>query len=181
MRLIVPSPGPRPNQPPRINELGGDVDVEGVARSGIKKSIDPLRHVRNRVERRDQAGRRGDSESEHPDESHAGHIKQRAPNQRDEHGLAEIRLQHQKCNYDDKQHQRDGVGRHIGALAGFAKQPRDQDHEGGFQKLRRLNVHAENHQPTAGAFNFGTEIWRGSNEDEADKEDNERKLADFPR
>ncbi len=47
------------------------------------------------------------AEPDHPDQAHAGHVKQRAPDQRDQHGLAEVRLQHQQRDDDDQQRQRD--------------------------------------------------------------------------
>ena len=107
MRLMVPSPGPRPNQPPRMKRFGGDVDVEGVAGGRIEEALDAPRHVRHGVVGAGQAdgGRAG--EPDHPDEPHAGHEEQRAPHQRDQHGLAEVGLQHQQPTDSAEQRERE--------------------------------------------------------------------------
>ena len=47
MRFTVPSPGPRPNQPPRRKDSTAFVDLERVARRRIEEAVDALRHVRH--------------------------------------------------------------------------------------------------------------------------------------
>ncbi len=55
MRLTVPSPGPRPNQPPRTNDSSARVDLEGVAGRRIEEAVDARAHVRHRDNRRRRA------------------------------------------------------------------------------------------------------------------------------
>ena len=43
----------------------------------------------------DQADTCGRGQAKHPNKTHPRHIEQRAPNERDQHGLAEIRLYHE--------------------------------------------------------------------------------------
>ena len=96
MRFTVPSPGPRPNQPPRRNEFNRGVDLERVARRRIEEALDAARDVRNRGIGDDQPERRDAAKPRHPHHPHPGHEEQRAPHQRDQHGLAEVGLQHQR-------------------------------------------------------------------------------------
>ncbi len=161
--------------------FGRDVDVVAVARGRIKEAVDALGDMRNGEERRHQADAGGAGEPHHPDQAHAGHIEQRAPHQRDQHGLAEIRLQHQQRDHDDEQSERDGIGRHFRPLRRFAEQPGDQDHESGLEKFRRLDVDAENDQPAPRALDLGAEIRRRGGQHQADDEDDQRHFADIAR
>ena len=43
MRLTVPSPGPRPSQPPLREGFQGRVDLEGVARGLVEEALDARR------------------------------------------------------------------------------------------------------------------------------------------
>ena len=178
---MVPSPGPRPNQPPRMKDFGGDIDIEGVAGRRIDEAIDALGDVRHGEERHRQAEAGGGGKPDHPDEAHARHVEQRAPHQRDQHGLTEIGLHHQQRHHDDKQHQGEGVGRHLRTLGQFTEQPGDQDHESGLQELRRLDVDAEDHQPAPRAFDLGAEIRGDGNQDETDGKHDHRDLPDLAR
>ena len=103
MRLIVPSPGPRPNQPPRMNDSVAMSILNVSPDAGSRKRLMRCGDVRNGEERRHQADAGRAGEPDHPDQTHARHVEQRAPDQRDQHGLAEIRLQHQKRHDDDQQ------------------------------------------------------------------------------
>ena len=80
-----------------------------------------------------------------------------------------------------QQGERHRIGRHIGPPAGFAEQPGDQNHKSGLEKLRRLDVDAEDHQPAPRALDLGAEMRRGRDQREADQEDEQRKLADLAR
>ena len=75
--------------------------------------------------------------------THAGHEEQRAPHQRDQHGLAEVRLHNQQRDHHQKQGKREGVRGHVGAPGRFTEQPGDQYDEGGLEELGRLNIEAE--------------------------------------
>ncbi len=130
---------------------------------------------------RPEADARRRAEAEHPDQPHAGHVEQRAPDERHQHGLAEIGLQHQQSDHDDQHRQRKGIGRHFRPAAELAEQPGDQHHEGGLEKLRRLHVDAEDHQPAPRPFDLGAEERRHRDQHDADDEHDERQLADFAR
>jgi hypothetical protein len=168
---MVPSPGPRPNQPPRMKD--------SVAISILK--VSPDAGSMKRLMRRGQAEARGGGEPDHPDKAHARHVEQRAPHQRDQHGLAEVGLHHQKRDHSDEQHQRKSIGRHFRTLRRFTEQPGDQDHESGLQKLRGLDVHPQDHQPAPRAFDLGAEVRRDGDQRETDDKDDDRDLADFAR
>ena len=87
-----------------------------------------------------------------------GWEEQRAPHQHDQHGLAEIRLHDEKRNHRQQHRKRNGVGGHVRTFGGFAEQPGDENDESGFQKFRRLDVDAEQHEPAPRAFDLGAEI-----------------------
>ena len=129
--------------------FGGDVDIEGVARGRIEEALDAARHVRHREIGGGQADAGDAGDAEHPDQPHAGHEEQRAPHQRDQHGLAEVGLHHQQRDHQQQQREREGVGRHVGALGRFAEQPGDQDDEGGLEEFGRLDVDAEQDRASA--------------------------------
>ena len=158
-----------------------DVDVESVAGRRIEEFLDAGRHMRHREIGGGQpdAGDAGDAE--HPDQPHAGHEEQRAPHQHDQHGLAEIRLDHQQRHHQQQQQQREGVGRHVGALGQFAEQPGDQDDEGGLEEFRGLDVDAEDDQPAPRALDLGAEIGRRRHHDQADREHDQRQPPDLAR
>ena len=63
---------------------------------GSMKRLMRLVHVRHEEVGAGKPDRRGAGEPRDPDHAHAGHEEQRAPHQRDQHGLAEVRLQHQR-------------------------------------------------------------------------------------
>ncbi len=130
---------------------------------------------------RDEPDRGGAAEPGHPDEPHAGEEEQRAPDQRDQHGLPEIGLQHEPGYRERQQRQRHGVGGHFRAAGGFGEQPGDQDHECGLEKLRRLDVDAEQDDPAPRALDLGAELQRGGDQQQAQHEDDERKPADMAR
>ena len=160
MRLTVPSPGPRPNQPPLLEGFERLVDVEGVAGRRIEKTLDALRHIGHQHVGGREAERGHAAEPDHPDDAHAGQEEQRAPDQRDQHGLAEVGLQHQTGHRDEQQPERHGVGRHFRPLRGFSEQPGNQDHEGGLEEFRRLDVDAEQDDPAPRALDLGAEVQR---------------------
>ena len=111
-------------EPAAANEgFGGDIDVESVAGGRIEKAVDALGDMRNGEERGHQADAGGGGEPDHPDEAHARHIEQRAPDQRDQHGLAEVGLHHQQRHDDDEQHQRQLLA---GISGRFAVSPNSQ-------------------------------------------------------
>src|ERR1044072_6789092 len=78
-RLTVPSPGPRPNQPPR-EEASRATSMLNVFAEVREGKIAPR-----------QPDRRGAAKADDPDPAHAGHEEQRAPDERDQHRLAEVR------------------------------------------------------------------------------------------
>ena len=93
MRLTVPSPGPTPNQPPRMSESQRHVDLEGVARCRSREAVDAAGDVREAsCRRRRRRRRRAPPSADDPQPRHAGHEEQHAPGDDDQHGLAEIGL-----------------------------------------------------------------------------------------
>ena len=98
------------------------------------------------------------AEPDHPDHAHAGDEEQRAPDQRDQHGLAEVGLQHERGDGDEQQPERHGVGRHLRPPRRLAEQPGDQDHEGRLEEFRRLDVDAEQDDPAPRALDLGAEV-----------------------
>ena len=75
------------------------------------------------------------AEPHDPDHAHAGKKEENAPNERNEHGLPEIGLQHERDHGDKKETERDGVGRHLRPPRGLGEQPRDQHDEGRLEEL----------------------------------------------
>ena len=102
MRFTVPSPGPRPNQPPRMNDFDRVANLVVVARGRVHEAADARAYVRHKGIGAEHSHRRGAGESRDPDHAHAGHEEQRAPHQRDQHGLAEVRLEHQHADDRDQ-------------------------------------------------------------------------------
>ena len=84
-----------------------------------------------------------------------GHVEQRAPDQRDQKRLAEIRL-------EDQQHGEDGIERHgeldagnIATLLALVEQPGGQHDESGLDELRGLDGEEADLQPALGALDLG--------------------------
>ncbi len=119
-----------------------EIDVEGVARAAIHEALDALGDVRHGEIGADQAQAGDARKPADPDQPHPGHEEQRAPHQRDQHGLAEVRLHHQQRSDREQQRERHGVGGHLGPPRRFRKQPGDQDDESGLEELGRLDVDA---------------------------------------
>ncbi len=63
-----------------------------------------------------------------------------APDQRQQHGLAEVGLKDQRHDRRRKQQDRDPVGRHVAAFGAFGNRPGGEDDKGGFQEFRRLDA-----------------------------------------
>src|SRR6202040_1011191 len=70
-----------------------------------------------------------------PDEAHPRQKEKRSPDERDQHGLPEIRLQHQACKSSREEEERERVRRHFRPARRFAEQPRDQNDKGGFEEF----------------------------------------------
>ena len=84
-------------EPAAVGEsIHGGIDLECIAGSRIHESLDADGDVRDQHIGGEQSGDRGACETEHPDDAHAGDEEQRSPHHQDQHGLAEIRLQHQQ-------------------------------------------------------------------------------------
>ena len=124
MRLTVPSPGPRPNQPPRWNDLERLIDVEGVARGGIEEALDAPRDVRHREIGGRQPDRRGAGEPDHPDDPHAGQEEQRAPHAARSAWSGRNRAAARAGHRQQQQRERHGVGRHFRPPGGFRRTAR---------------------------------------------------------
>ena len=150
MRLTVPSPGPAAEPAAAQEGFERLVDLEGVAGRRIEEALDAPRHVRDGEIGDGEPDRRGAAEAEHPDQPHAGQEEQRAPDQRDQHGLAEIGLQHERRRRDAEQQPSAMVLAGIsGRRADLAEQPGDQDHEGGLEEFRGLDVDARGARSSA--------------------------------
>ena len=90
------------------------VDLEGVAGGRIEEALDALGDVRHDEIGAGEPDDRGAAEAGDPDQAHAGHEEQRAPDQRDQHGLAEVGLQHQQRHHDrSSKPSAMRVGRHV--------------------------------------------------------------------
>ena len=124
--------------------------------------------------------RGGGADAAHPYQAHAGEEEQRAPDQRDQHGLSEIGLQHEPGHRHAEQPEREGVGGHFRPARGFAEQPRDQDDESGLEKFRRLNVDPGEHDPAPRALDLGAEMQRGGDQQQAHHKHDEGKPANVP-
>src|SRR5262249_15421441 len=159
----------------------GDIDVESVARRRIEEAVDALRDVRDGEESRDQTRTGRARQSDYPDQPHASDIKQRPPDQRDQHGLAEIGLQHQERDNHDKQRECDRIRRHFRSLRAFREQPGDENDERGLEEFRGLDIHSENDEPTPGALDLAAEVRRQRGQNQAYRENDERHFADFAR
>ncbi len=68
-----------------------------------------------------------------------------------------------------------------GRRADLAEQPGDQDHEGGLEELRRLDVDAEDDDPAPRALDLGAVDQRRHDQREADDEHHQRDPADVAR
>ena len=181
MRLTVPSPGPFAEPAAAREAFQREIDVEGVARAAVHEALDALRDVRHGEIGADEADAGEAGEPADPDEPHPRHEEQRAPDQRDQHGLAEVGLHHQQGHDHQQQRQRRGVGRHLRPPRRFGEQPGDQDHERGFEELRGLHVDAEDDEPAPRALDLGAEERRRRDQEEADQEHHERDAPDLPR
>jgi hypothetical protein len=154
---------------------------ERVAGGWISKSLDAAGDVRNEHVSARESDRRRAAQPRHPNKAHAGEKEQRAPDQRDQHGLPEIGLQHEPGDGDEKQQKREGVRRHFRPPRGFAEQPGDQDDEGGLEELRGLNVDPKQDDPAPRAFDLGAELQRGGDQCKTQHEDYDRKPTDMTR
>ena len=92
MRLTVPSPGPLPNQPPRMKLSVAMSMLKVSPDAGLRKCWMRRGDVRHGVIGHGQPAGGDAGDAEHPDQPHAGHEEQRAPHQHDQHGLAEVGL-----------------------------------------------------------------------------------------
>src|SRR5256885_778413 len=63
----------------------------------------------------------------------------------------------------------------------FTEQPGDQDHEGWFEKLRRLNVDTEDNDPAPRALDLGPVNQRGRDQCNAENENDKSNAPDMPR
>ena len=120
-------------------------------------------------------------EPDHPDHPHAGHEKQCAPDQRDERGLAEIRLQHEHRERAKKQRQRQCVGWYVGLPGGFGKQPGRQNDECRLEEFGGLHVDAENDQPAPRALDLRAEKQGRDHHRQTDHKHDQRDAPDLAR
>ncbi len=175
----------RPAAEPAAAHEGFDrlIDVEGVARGRIEEALDAPRDVRDREIGAGEADRRRAAEPDHPDQPHAGQEEQRAPHQRDQHGLAEVGLQHQAGTTASSSSASAMVLAGIsGRRADFAEQPGDQDHEGGLEEFRRLDVDAERCTSQRRApLTSAPKTSVATTSDEADDEHDQRDAPDVAR
>ena len=180
IRLTVPSPGP--SEPAAALEgFERLVDVEGVAGGRVAESLDALRHVRNEHVRARKSDRGGAAQSHHPNETHAGEEEQCAPDERDQHRLAEIGLQHEPGDGKQQQREREGIRRHFRPPRRLAEQPCDEDDEGGLEEFRWLDIDPEQNNPAARALDLGAELQRRRDQRKAHQEDDDRKPPDVAR
>jgi hypothetical protein len=90
-------------------------------------------------------------------------------------------LEHQQCNDDDEQCERDRICRHFGPLRAFREQPGDENDKSGLEEFRGLDIHAENDEPAPGALDLSAEIGRQRGQNQACREYDQRHFADFAR
>ena len=156
-----------------------DADVETVARTRIDETFDPARHIGNGEISSREPGRGRRRKPRDPHQPHPRHEEQRAPDQQDQHGLAEIRLQYHQAHDQKQQRERNQIRRHFRPPCGFAEQPRDHDHKSRFEKLGRLNAESEQHDPAARALHLGSIQQRRCNQNQTHHEHQHRQSADL--
>ncbi len=178
---MVPSPGPCPNQPPRAKDFRRHVDLECVARRRIHEALDAPRYVRHEQIGAEQPADGRAGEADDPDHAHAGHEEQRAPHHQDQHGLAEVRLEHQQGHHQQQRAERHRRRRHLRTPRRFREQPRDQHDEGGFCELRRLDADAGNGDPAARALDLRAEHQGCGQQHHADAEHDQRRAPHLSR
>ncbi len=112
-----------------------DVDLIGVARGRVHEALDAPGHVRHRSSRRRRDLPRRRRRGPATQIMRMPAMKNSAPpHQRDQHGLAEVGLQHQ--DGDDAPSSANAmVLAGMSGLRGFAEQPRDQNDEGGLEEF----------------------------------------------
>ena len=171
MRLTVPSPGPRPSQPPREND--------SMAVSTWKVSPDALSRKRSMRARtcgrnsigRDDADKPGAAEAHDPEPVQAGDEEQAAPHDGDEHGLAEIGLQDERNDGGGQEQEGQQRARHVLAPRAFREGPGGEHHEGGLHELGRLQAERADHDPAMRALDLGAELERQQDQHHADRID----------
>ncbi len=129
LRLTIPSPGPRPNQEPETKTFERRLRLE-IGRHAadrlrrLEKGVDAGAHMRGEFIGEQRPGGADAAKAADPDPVQAGHEEQGAPDDRDQHGLAEIGLQHQRADGGRQQRQRDQIAGHVLAPRAFRKRPR---------------------------------------------------------
>src|SRR5205814_1872476 len=121
------------------------------------------------------------AEADHPHELHAGEKEQRAPHEREQHGLPEIGLEHERGESEEEKSERDRVRRHFRAPRRFAEQPGNEDDERRLEEFGGLDVDAEDDNPPPRALHFGAVYERERDEHEARDKYEQRQTADAAR
>ncbi len=157
------------------------VDLERVARARIEEALDARGDVRDELIGGEQREHRGGGGAGEPGPAHPRQEEERAPNQDQKRGLADVRLKDQGHRGRRKQAERRERRRHFRTPAAFRKSPGGEHDEGRFHEFRRLHAHPEDGEPAPRAFDLGTDEQRREAEHDADHEHRERDAAHLPR
>ena len=132
--------------------------------------------MRHEFEGEQHAAHADAADAEDPDPAQPGDEEQADPNERDEHGLTEVRLQDERDDRRRQQQQRNQIAGETVAAA-LGKGPGGEDDKAGLHEFRRLNT--EN--PAPGAFHLLAEQKRGENQRHRDEKYDQRGAPHVPR
>ena len=137
---VLHRPLARPSAEPAAMEEGIErpVGLIGVAGGRIEEAVDARGDVGHEQIAGDKAANAERAERGDPDHVDAGHIEQRAPDQRDEKRLAEIRLKHEQQREDRVKQDGELKARHVLPLLALVEQPGGEHDEGRLHEFGRL-------------------------------------------
>ena len=148
----------------RHEALDRRVDLERVGRAGavggIEKVGDAVAHVGHELVGHHDAEGAEATDAADPEPVQPGHEEQRRPDERDQHGLAEVGLKDQRHDRQRQQQQRDEVARDVAAPGALGKGPGGDDDEGGLDELGRLDAE----DPAPGALHLVAEHQGGADQ-----------------
>src|SRR5690606_16917314 len=94
---------------------------------------------------------------------------------------AEIGLRNQQGKHQAQKDHGEEIAGNVRLLPVFGEQPRTDDHEGGLEKLGRLDGHSHQRKPSARALDLDTDIEDDDHQDQHHGHDDERQPPDLPR
>ena len=179
----MPSPGPRPNQPPERMLCSAvstwKVSTRPPVEVRIEKAQHALVHVRRQFEHGEPAGHAHAPDGDDPEPMQAGQKEERRPHDRDQHRLAEVGLEDERHNGDGQEQE----GEKLRPNCGRARAPTFGEGPGGKNDKRRLDElrWLEAKDPAPRPFDLRSEHERKNDERERHGERHQRRAPHVPR